>query len=175
MQYQLNTNFDRKSNIISLLRSLPKSPVVAGRKSFTGTRVKQAGKNLGVFSLIISQGDAKSLDLGLFAQGHPDHLEARKLMNRSVLSGLCLITLISVLFPWDAWAHTGDLFKEEIGKMEQLFTGGYMRLGLLGVCGVTAIAGAVKQNAWMFISGILAGVFAFFMKDWILKTFSQVI
>ena len=87
------------------------------------------------------------------------------------------VALTSALawLPSDALAHTGELFRDEIGKIEALFTGGYMRLGLLAVCGVTAIMGALKQNAWMFISGILAAVFAYFMKDWIMTTFTSVI
>ena len=116
---------------------------------FTGKeRVNQsAGKTLGTYSLFASQGGALSL--------------------------LCLGLLI--LLPEQTWAHTGDLFTNEIGKVEGLLTGGYMRLGLLGVCGVTAITGAIQQNAWMFVTGIFAGVFAYFMKDWILSTFSMVI
>ncbi len=117
---------------------------------FTGKkRVNQsAGKTLGNNdSLFASQGGALSL--------------------------LCLGLLISL--PDQSWAHTGDLFADEIGKVEGLLTGGYMRLGLLGVCGVTAITGAIQQNAWMFVTGIFAGVFAYFMKDWILSTFSMVV
>jgi hypothetical protein len=97
----------------------------------------------------IERGTAQALFLGLFA--------------------------VLTLFPSDALAHTGELFRDEIGKVEQLFTGGYMRLGLLGVCGLTAVMGAIQQNAWMFLSGILAGVFAYFMKDWILTTFTYII
>ena len=90
--------------------------------------------------------------------------------------GICLcLALLCLFLPQEVFAHTGELFREEIGKVEQLFTGGYMRLGLLGVCGLTAIMGAMQQNAWMFVSGILAGAFAFFMKDWILATFTCVI
>ena len=168
MRKQLHTNSAQKSTITS----------------FTGKkRVNQlAGKNLGTYSLFASQGDALSppylsffeapvartmkglsglgcSPCGSFAQGH-------QLL-------LCLGLLM--LLPDQAWAHTGDLFTSEIGKVEKLITGGYMRLGLLGVCGATAVTGAIQQNAWMFITGILAGVFAYFMKDWILSTFSMVI
>ena len=86
----------------------------------------------------------------------------------------CLLTATFFL-PHEIAAHTGELFRAEIGKVEQLFTGGYMRLGLLGVCGLTAVMGAMQQNAWMFLSGILAVVFAYFMKDWIMTTFTYVI
>jgi hypothetical protein len=96
-------------------------------------------------------------------------------IERETAQALFLTLLIVLtLLPSNALAHTGDLFREEIGKVEQLFTGGYMRLGLLGVCGLTATMGAIQQNAWMFLSGILAGVFAYFMKDWILTTFTLV-
>lgn len=81
----------------------------------------------------------------------------------------------ALLCPQDLWAHTGDLLKDEIDKVEKLFTGGYMRLGLLAVCGFAAIYGIIKQNGWIFTSGILGCVFAYFMKDWILKTFTMVI
>lgn len=81
----------------------------------------------------------------------------------------------ALLYPQDLWAHTGELLKDEIDKVEKLFTGGYMRLGLLGVCGFAAIYGIVKQNGWIFASGILGCVFAYFMKDWILKTFTMVV
>ena len=96
--------------------------------------------------------------------------------NDSAIRMLCFALWAASLFcPNEVLAQTGDLFREEIGKVEQLFTGGYMRLGLLGVCGLTAIMGAIQQNAWMFVSGILSGVFAYFMKDWILATFTCVI
>ena len=94
--------------------------------------------------------------------------------NTTVMVTLSLAAILLWL-PSDCFAQTGDLFKDEIDKVEKLFTGGYMRLGLLGVCGLTAIMGAIQQNAWMFLSGILAGVFAFFMKDWILTTFTLLI
>lgn len=87
-----------------------------------------------------------------------------------------LLLFAAIMFiPQDLWAHTGDLLKDEIDKMEKLFTGGYMRLGLLAVCGFAAIYGIIKQNGWIFTSGILGCVFAYFMKDWILKTFTMVI
>ena len=85
------------------------------------------------------------------------------------------IAMAMALLPGDVFAHTGDLFNAEITRVENLFTGGYMRLGLLAVCGLTAIMGAIKQNAWMFLSGILSGVFAYFMRDWIMATFTWVI
>ena len=53
-----------------------------------------------------------------------------------------LFFLLLFLFSGDVLGHTGELFRDEIGKVEALFTGGYLRLGLLGVCGVTAVMGA---------------------------------
>lgn len=96
-------------------------------------------------------------------------------LKRSQAIFLGLILALTIFIPVELFAHTGELFREEIGKVEQLFTGGYMRLGLLAVCGLTAIMGAIQQNAWMFLSGILAGVFAYFMKDWIITTFTYLI
>lgn len=92
--------------------------------------------------------------------------------SRVFLMGLALGLL---LCPQDLIAHTGEILKDEIDKVEKLFTGGYMRLGLLGVCGFAAIYGIIKQSGWMFASGILGCVFAYFMKDWVLKTFTMVI
>ena len=96
-----------------------------------------------------------------------------KLSNKTLMTGLVLAG--ASLVPDMAHAHDGDLFNEQITSLESLFTGGYMRLGLLGVCGVTAIAGAIKQNGMMFLTGILAGVFAYFMRDWIQATFTAII
>lgn len=95
-------------------------------------------------------------------------ITSKTLMTGVVLAGVTLI-------PDIAFAHDGDLFTDQITSLESLFTGGYMRLGLLGVCGVTAIAGAIKQNGMMFLTGIMAGVFAYFMRDWIQDTFAMVI
>lgn len=95
-------------------------------------------------------------------------IPSKTLMTGAVLAG-------ATLMPDMAFAHDGDLFTDQITSLESLFTGGYMRLGLLGVCGVTAIAGAIKQNGMMFLTGIMAGVFAYFMRDWIQDTFAMVI
>ena len=172
MRKQLHTNLDFKSTITSF----------TGRK-----RVNQlAGKNLGTDSLFASQGDALSpLYLPYLATWvcqklthlptpqNPEGATGLGVSHRGHLLLLCLGLLI--LLPDQTWAHTGDLFTDEIGKVEKLLTGGYMRLGLLGVCGATAVMGALQQNAWMFITGIFAGIFAYFMRDWILSTFSMVI
>ncbi|HUX80184.1 MAG TPA: hypothetical protein VMW10_10650 [Alphaproteobacteria bacterium] len=137
------------------------------------------GKNLGEFCLFKSPGDAKSLKacpLSLTGAGFRD-LGQRTLSLNTPLSLLLFSSLFlgSVFFPSELWAHTGEVLKDEIEKVEKLFTGGYMRLGLLGVCGFAAIFGIVKQNGWIFASGILGCVFAYFMKDWILKTFTAVV
>jgi hypothetical protein len=69
----------------------------------------------------------------------------------------------------------GDLFNSEITKVEKLITGGYMRIGLLGVSGAAAIGGILKQNGWMFVSGIAGCAFVYFMKSWITTTFTMVV
>jgi hypothetical protein len=141
------------------------------------------GKNLGVFCLFKSQGDAKSLKacpLPLAGAGFRA-LNRRTWFGKISLNSPQSVILFASLFlgavfiPDALLAHTGDLLKDEIEKVEKLFTGGYMRLGLLGVCGFAAIFGIVKQNGWIFASGILGCVFAYFMKDWILKTFTMVV
>lgn len=170
---------------------------------FTGikTRVNlPAGKSLGGSCLFLSQaspyenkGDAKSpAGLEDNPQGQLrrflNHLlyqeqamfsfaslknKARILPSYGLLTSLAVgVLLISI--PSDLMAHDGDLLKDEITKLEQLFTGGYMRLGLLGVCGFAAIYGIVKQSGWIFASGILGCMFAYFMKDWITKTFTLI-
>lgn len=100
---------------------------------------------------------------------------APKMTTTSKILGASLALAVTFLIPNEVLAHDGKLFSAEITSLESLFTGGYMRLGLLGVCGVTAIAGAIKQSGSVFITGILAGVFAYFMRDWIQATFALVI
>ncbi|MBP9777442.1 MAG: hypothetical protein KBD36_06355 [Alphaproteobacteria bacterium] len=158
---------------------------------------KHAGKNLGDLCLLFSQGDAKSLkaDLGNLLQEnyfrgqlrHPfnplsnqESIMHQPLTLKSVLNTflpkafLTSLLLGTLFFPQDLWAHDGNLLKDEITALEKLFTGGYMRLGLLGVCGFAAIYGIVKQSGWIFASGILGCIFAYFMKDWITKTFTMI-
>lgn len=150
---------------------------------FTGTQdgVNQAGKPLESPASLLpraafakAEGDAKSLaglvrklqgQLGAFI---------RRLRGVNPLF-LVIIGTGAFLFPDGLWASDGDLLKDEISAVEKLFTGGYMRIGLLGVCGFAAIYGIVKQSGWIFCSGVLGCVFAYFMKDWILKTFTAVI
>lgn len=151
--------------------------------SFTGTQdgVNQAGKPLESPASLLpraasakAEGDAKSL-AGLVhkIQGQ---LGAFKRRLRKFRLLLALVTLATTfLFPETLWASDGDLLKDEISAVEQLFTGGYMRLGLLAVCGFAAIYGIIKQSGWIFASGVLGCVFAYFMKDWILKTFTAII
>ncbi|OJW55219.1 MAG: hypothetical protein BGO67_00490 [Alphaproteobacteria bacterium 41-28] len=131
------------------------------------------GKNLGEFCLLSSPGDAKSL------RAVPHFLRGQflRIFDSQLSPFLLFATFLfgAVLFPNDLWAHTGDVLSEEITKVEKLFTGGYMRLGLLGVCGFAAIYGIIKQSGWVFASGILGCVFAYLVKDWILGTFTMVI
>lgn len=164
----------------------------------------RAGKNLGKLCFFTPQGDAMSLETGfgktfqgqlrqfsktIFLKAKKMHKKFKgssffhlqtpphKTTLNSPTSKLIVAALFLgvLLFPSDLWAATDDVLKEEVGKIEKLFTGGYMRLGLLGVCGFAAIYGVVKQSGWTFASGILGCVFAYFMKDWILKTFAMVI
>jgi hypothetical protein len=151
--------------------------------SFTGTQdgVNQAGKPLGSPASLLprvasvkAEGDAKSL-AGLVRkiQGQ---LGAFKRRLRALSPFLLVIMGAGTfLFPEALWASDGDLLKDEISAVEKLFTGGYMRLGLLAVCGFAAIYGIIKQSGWIFASGVLGCVFAYFMKDWILKTFTAII
>ena len=150
---------------------------------FTGTQdgVNQAGKPLGSPASLLpraasakAEGDAKSL-AGLVGklQGQLGAF-IRRLRGVSPLL-LVIVGAGAFLFPDALWASDGDLLKDEISAVEKLFTGGYMRIGLLGVCGFAAIYGIVKQSGWIFCSGVLGCVFAYFMKDWILKTFTAVI
>jgi hypothetical protein len=166
-------------NIKDFFMNKPHSPF----SPFTGTQdgVNQAGKPLRSPASLLpraasvkTEGDAKSLaglvrkiqgQLGAFIRG-----------LRGVNPFLLIVMSAATLFIPDAlWASDGDLLKDEISAVEKLFTGGYMRIGLLGVCGFAAIYGIVKQSGWIFCSGVLGCVFAYFMKDWILKTFTAVI
>lgn len=169
---------------------------------FTGIKNRvnhPAGKSLGGSCLFSSQvspyenkGDAKSrAGLGnpifqgpfrgssshLLYQEHAMHSSiSLREISQGLLSKVFLTSLfVSVLIlPSGLMAHDGDLLKDEITALEKLFTGGYMRLGLLGVCGFAAIYGIVKQSGWIFASGILGCMFAYFMKDWITKTFTLI-
>lgn len=149
------------------LRSIPPRQKKVPPCPFTGilqSVTQLAGKTLVITPPKPRGRDNGDHDLGKRAPGHGP--------SWMVMAGL--IGALA-LMPETSCAHNGELFHDEIGKVEQLFTGGYMRLGLLAVCGMTAMIGAMKQNASIFICGILSGVFAYFMKDWILKTFSLVI
>lgn len=151
--------------------------------SFTGPQdgVNQAGKPLRSPASLLpratsakAEGDAKSL-AGLVrkVQGQLGAFIRRLRSSNPLL--LAIMGVGAFLFPDALWASDGDLLKDEISAVEKLFTGGYMRIGLLGVCGFAAIYGIVKQSGWIFCSGVLGCVFAYFMKDWILKTFTAVI
>lgn len=145
-------------------------------EEFTGKeqRVNQAGKTLGDSGLLVSQGVVVSL-AGLVRkiQGQLGPLK-RRIRN---LKPLLLITIAAgaFLIPEALWAHDGNILQAEITAVEKLFTGGYMRLGLLAVCGFAAIYGIIKQSGWILCSGILGCVFAYFMKGWILSTFTMVV
>jgi len=95
-------------------------------------------------------------------------------MNKTTLS-LCALGTLGVLMPEMAFAIDGAEMADEITKFEKMLTGGYMRLGLLGVCGTVAIVGAVKQNFMMFGTGIGACFLALMMKDWVQTKFACLI
>jgi len=138
-------------------------------------RVNQhAGKSLGKIRLFTSRDDAKSQKGGLGNKVTRDAFtkESSMTINKAISVAFAMTALV---LPSVAFAHDGELFTNEISSLEALFTGGYMRIGLLGVCGVTAMMGAIKQNGFMFLTGILAGVFAFFMRNWIQTTFTAII
>lgn|GEM_PF-6303668 len=94
----------------------------------------------------------------------------RRYFPLAIAIGICLLAADA-----NAAGTNGDLFNAEITKVEQLLTGGYMRIGLLGVSGAAAIGGILKQNGWMFVSGIAGCAFVYFMKNWITTTFAMVV
>ncbi|MBP6985491.1 MAG: hypothetical protein KBB83_02730 [Alphaproteobacteria bacterium] len=97
-------------------------------------------------------------------------METKQYLPLAVMVGTCLLASDSF-----AAGTNGDLFNSEITKVEQLITGGYMRIGLLAVSGAAAIGGILKQNGWMFVSGIAGCAFVYFMKGWITSTFAMVV
>jgi hypothetical protein len=154
--------------------------------SFTGVKqgVKNvAGKTLGERCLFIPQGDA-SMKVGFGNYFHrplidlhfsndnkkETSMETKQYLPIAVIVGTCLLASDSF-----AAGTNADLFNSEITKVEQLITGGYMRIGLLAVSGAAAIGGILKQNGWMFVSGIAGCAFVYFMKGWITSTFAMVI
>lgn len=141
---------------------------------FTGNKchrvTHKAGKAGGRPCLSAVGGAMIQGDLGRSGQGHRRHNILRTAVP--VLIFYCLIVIIGTE---SVFAHDGELFQAQITQLEKLFTGGYMRLGLLAICGVTAVAGAIKQNGMVFLTGILSGVFAYFMRDWIQSTFACVV
>jgi hypothetical protein len=97
-------------------------------------------------------------------------METRRYIPLALMIVTCLVAADS-----HAAGVEGDLFNSEITKVEKLITGGYMRIGLLGVSGAAAIGGILKQNGWMFVSGIAGCAFVYFMKSWITTTFTMVV
>ena len=90
----------------------------------------------------------------------------------AIITGLGLGAL---LLPESAFAYDGDMFSTQITTIEKLLTGGYMRLGLLGVCAATAIIGAVKQSLGMVGIGLAACLVVFLMNGWLTTHFACVI
>lgn len=157
--------------------------------TFTGNtyhRVNHtAGKPEGVKCLFPLRDAMFQKDLGRQGQGHWNpwieqgiqgvRLQKQRKGLGSTAFVVGIVVLGILLIPEAGFAHDGELFQDQITKLEKLFTGGYMRLGLLAICGVTAVAGAIKQNGMVFLTGILAGVFAYFMRDWIQLTFACIV
>lgn len=94
-------------------------------------------------------------------------------MNKSGVVGV--LAIAGIMFPDLAQAATDGDFSNEVSLVEKFLTGGYMRVGLLGVCGVSAIIGAVKQNWGIFASALGACFFALIMKGWVGSNFAAVI
>lgn len=94
----------------------------------------------------------------------------KRYLPLAIALGTCVLTS-------QVSAHNGQgaLFTNEISGIEALITGGYMRLGLLVVAGAAAIMGILKQNGWMFVSGIGGCAFIYFMKNWITTTFTMTV
>lgn len=155
--------------------------------SFTGVKQgvnKVAGKTLGERCLFIPQGDASVtvgfgnrfhrplIDIHHFSNDNKKEtsMETKQYLPLAVMLGTCLLASDSF-----AAGTNADLFNSEITKVEQLITGGYMRIGLLAVSGAAAIGGILKQNGWMFVSGIAGCAFVYFMKGWITSTFAMVV
>jgi hypothetical protein len=155
--------------------------------SFTGVKQgvnKVAGKTLGERCLFIHQGDASVkvgfgnsfhrplIDIHHFSNHNNKEtsMETKQYLPLAVIVGTCLLASDSF-----AAGTNADLFNSEITKVEQLITGGYMRIGLLAVSGAAAIGGILKQNGWMFVSGIAGCAFVYFMKGWITSTFAMVV
>ncbi|MGL5720276.1 MAG: hypothetical protein ACRCYP_05740 [Alphaproteobacteria bacterium] len=72
-------------------------------------------------------------------------------------------------------ALTDADFREEITRAEKLITGGYLRLGLFGMCFIAGGIAIVKQN-WMMLVAAASGVlFIYMMKGWVTSNFAILI
>ena len=93
-------------------------------------------------------------------------------MNKTTMIILCGLGLLGVFMPESAFATTTGDFAAEVTKIEALITGGYMRIGLLGICGAVAIIGAMKQSGMVFVTGLGACFFVLIMKGWVTTNFA---
>lgn len=179
MRSHIAMNWLPKSSVFKV-NALPSS-----RKSFTGIKScvnHWAGRDLGLRCLFTFQGDANVLWVGL-DDGHlgsPSKMfkEVKQQKEKPMIKRYIPLTILfgACLLTDNASAHNGQgaLFTAEISGIESLITGGYMRLGLLVVSGAAAIMGILKQNGWMFVSGIGGCAFIYFMKNWITTTFTMI-
>ena len=81
----------------------------------------------------------------------------------------------SLLLIGEASAMTDADFKDEIEKTEKLINGGYIRIGLMGLCGVAGGIAAFNHN---LMGLVIAGVSMFFvhlMRVWIDTNFAGII
>lgn len=149
---------------------------------------RDAGKNLGFLASLKSQVTQRLEEIALSkplrviskitSKSSFKQTTFKKETNMNILLWRLFsaaIVLGFILLPDQVWAHDGEFFQAEITKIEGLINGGYMRLGLLGVCAGVAIIGAIKQSFWALTSGFSGCVFAYFMKGWITTTFTMVI
>ena len=72
-------------------------------------------------------------------------------------------------------AVTDADFREEITRAEKLITGGYLRLGLFGLCFVAGAIAIVKQNWMMLVTAVAGVLFIYLMKGWITANFAILI
>lgn len=95
-----------------------------------------------------------------------------KLLGGCILGGLVL----SLIDPsYSAVTGGAQQMQEQFKSVESVMTGGYLRLGLLGICGVSAAMAIMKQNVMgMVISGV-GLLFVYLMKGWIEGTFTALI
>ena len=91
-----------------------------------------------------------------------------------LLASIFVLTFLFGAYP-DALALTDGDFREEVEKAEKLITGGYLRIGLFGVCGVAAVVSIAKQSLMGLATAGIGAFFVYLMKGWITSNFSALI